>query len=63
MKDLMRVNAQVFPYLTPKARTYFDLLAARGWDPDMAISLLEATLDEREIYVIPDDVEVDHERD
>lgn len=62
MKSMMRINTQVLPYLTPKARTYLDLLAAKGWDPDMAMALVEATMDEREVYVNPD-AEVENERD
>lgn len=56
---MMRCNEQVLPYLAPKARLYFEVLRARGLDPDFAMTLVESTMDEDEIYIDP--AELDEE--
>ena len=37
-------------YLTVEAQLYFDELVALGFDPDLAISIIELEMDEKDIY-------------
>jgi len=42
-------------YLTVEAQLYFDDLVARGFDPDLALAIIELEMDEEDIYLLPED--------
>ena len=41
-------------YLTVDAQLMFDQLVAHGFDPDLALAMIEAQWDENDIYFIPE---------
>jgi hypothetical protein len=58
---MLKIHSQMLPYLSDKGRESLTKMVNSGIDADLALSLLEATVPDVELYDLPpkDEVEQD----